>query len=359
MPLPSAPAVREASGSEFLPSIPELYRADSHRGVFERREAKDRLDRAVDDLTRLARESDFTELDVLVRLATLQVERGAIEKTPQADHDLANAALNLSRALVMEEHFAPALNQLTLLHLTRAKRTVDASADERRCLGAERMLRAEPKPASMHRQGLELAMSIGLQTEREHPTYAPIHNTVGLIEVELCRPDHAIGEFEYATRLAPSFLEAQNNLAAALLSLRNFEAAERAYDRALDLSTSDYDAHLGRALARRGQISDSNFATQVRSVESDLERCIALDPERPEAYYNGAILAEQFKLRAAPRDQAKSVIQQARSMFDTFIAKAAGRPEYAREVRLAKRRVYDISAGREPWVVPDDQRAKK
>ncbi len=123
---------------------------------------------------------------------------------------------------------------------------------------------------------------------------------------------------------------------------RNFEAAERAYSRLLDLRFDDYEAHLGRALARRGQINDANFRAQVASVESDLERCKELDPERPEAYYNDAILTERFKAVAAPTSKATSVLEQARSLFDTFIAKAGERPEYAREVRLAKQRVRDL-----------------
>jgi len=142
--------------------------------------------------------------------------------------------------------------------------------------------------------------------------------------------------------LDPAYSDAQTNLAASLLSARNFEAAERAYSRLIDLRFDDYEAHLGRALARRGQINDANFRAQVASVESDLERCKELDPERPEAYYNDAILTERFKAVAAPTGKATSVLEQARSLFDTFIAKAGERPEYAREVRLAKRRVRDL-----------------
>jgi tetratricopeptide (TPR) repeat protein len=186
-------------------------------------------------------------------------------------------------------------------------------------------------------------MGICLQAMREHPAYAPLRNTAGLVEFELRDGAGAIREFEAAVKLDASYSEAQMNLAASLLATRRFEAAERAYDRVLDVS-NDYEALLGRALARRGQINDANFRAQVASVDSDLERCKELDPERPEAYYNQAILAERFQVAAATTDKATSVLERARSLFDTFIAKAAERPEYAREIRLAKQRVRDLSS---------------
>ena len=55
------------------------------------------------------------------------------------------------------------------------------------------------------------------------------------------------------------------------------------------------------------------------------------------------------KLEAAlsrfPRDRAMSVLRRARSLFDTFLAKAGARPQYATEVRLAKQRVRGSGAG--------------
>ncbi len=340
-------------GSEFLGIHSELRRADLRLGVLGRSRAKE--DGDLDDLTRAARASDFADLDILVRLAAAEIERAGVEKGSRAQRDLASAAQNLERALVIEEHFAPALNQLALLHLVRATKMAEEAAGQRGQTAAEPLCTGDlvSRGPGSHRNTLELAMSICLQTVREHPTYAPIHNTLGLVELEFRDAAAAMTEFEYATRLDPSYLDAQSNLAAVLLAARNFEAAERAYDRIVDLSTGDYDAHLGRALARRGQITESNFGSQVKSVESDLERCIELDPERPEAYYDDAILTEQFKLKVTPKEKAKSVMDQARSLFDTFIIKAAGHPEYAREVRLAKKRRYDIGGARMPRVVPD------
>jgi tetratricopeptide (TPR) repeat protein len=182
-------------------------------------------------------------------------------------------------------------------------------------------------------------MGICVQTIREEPTYAQIRNTAGLVAFELRDMPSAIGHFEAAANLDPENLDAQANLAAALLSAGRYEAAERSYDRALDLQADDYEAYLGRALARRGQITASNFGAQVESVESDLERAKELDPERPDAYYDDAIFNEHFKAPGVPRDRTMSVLRRARSLFGTFLAKAGQRPEYATEVRLAKQRV--------------------
>jgi tetratricopeptide (TPR) repeat protein len=320
-------ASRGADGQDAAPSIdgidanPKFDRVRVRLTVPERR-GRERLDRAVAVLARSARESGYADLGVLVELAARQIERGSLgshgslDKGRSAEGDLESARASLLRVLAIDEHSAPALNQLALLHLAKAR------------------TRGRPE--------LELAMGVCIRATREHPTYAPLRNTTGLVEFELRGGAGAVREFQVAVALDPAYSDAQTNLAASLLSTQNFEAAERAYSRLIDLRFDDYEAHLGRALARRGQINDANFRDQVASVESDLERCKELDPERPEAYYNDAILTERFKAVAAPTGKATSVLEQARSLFDTFIAKAGERPEYAREVRLAKQRVRDL-----------------
>jgi tetratricopeptide (TPR) repeat protein len=299
-----------------LETNPKVDRAQVRLTVLEQH-ARERLDRALLALSRAAGETGFTDLGVLVELSARQIERGSLGAGSESAADLANAEANLTRVLAIDEHSASAFTQLALLHLAKAK--------------------------TRGRRELELAMGICLQAMREHPAYAPLRNTTGLVEFELRDGAGAIREFEAAVKLDGSYSEAQMNLAASLLSTRRFEAAERAYDRVLDVS-NDYEALLGRALARRGQINDANFRAQVASVDSDLERCKELDPERPEAYYNQAILAERFQVTVAPTEKATSVLERARSLFDTVIAKAAERPEYAREIRLAKQRVRDLSS---------------
>jgi tetratricopeptide (TPR) repeat protein len=331
-----------------LETSPRLHRGQARLTMLESYRNRQDLDQAIEELSQAALGSAFTEIGVLVELAAREIERGAILQGSEGASDLADAARNLSRVLTMDEQSAAAKNQVAMLHLTRAKSVpalkpapveVDGCHEER---GPARLA---VRPAAPNRQELEQAMAICMQTMREEPTYAPIHNTAGLLAYELRDTAAAIEHFEAAATLDPQDLDAQANLAAALLSTGQFEAAERSYDRALDLRGDDYEAYLGRALARRGQITASNFGAQVESVESDLERCKQLDPDRPDAYYDDAVFNEHFKAPGVPHDRTMSVLRRARSLFDTFLAKAGKRPQYATEVRLAKQRVRGSGAG--------------
>jgi tetratricopeptide (TPR) repeat protein len=331
-----------------LETSPRLYRGQARLTMLESYRNRHDLDQSIEHLSQLALGSAFTEVNVLIELATREIERGALLEGDQAARDLADAARNLSRVLTMDEQSAAAKNQVAMLHLTRAKSSTSGKPTEVEADGCgddRARARLAERPALPNRQELEHAMGICVQTIREEPTYAPIRNTAGLLAYELRDAFAAIAHFEAAADLDPQNLEARANLAAALLSTGQFEAAERSYDRALGLRGDDYEAYLGRALARRGQITASNFGSQVESVESDLERCKQLDPDRPDAYYDDAVFNEHFKAPGVPRDRAMSVLRRARSLFDTFLAKAGARPQYATEVRFAKQRVRGSGAG--------------
>jgi tetratricopeptide (TPR) repeat protein len=331
-----------------LETSPRLYRGQARLTMLESYRNRHDLDQSIEELSQVALGSAFTDVNVLVALATREIERGALLEGDDAARDLADAGRNLSRVLTMDEQSAAAKNQVAMLHLARAKsvaagKPISVEADG--CIDERAPARLADRPAAPNRQELELAMGICVQTIREEPTFAPIRNTAGLIAYELRDTDAAIVHFEAAADLDPENLDARANLAAALLSTGQFEAAERSYDRALGLRSDDYEAYLGRAIARRGQITASNFGSQVESVESDLERCKQLDPDRPDAYYDDAVFNEHFKAPGVPRDRAMSVLRRARSLFDTFLAKAGARPQYATEVRLAKQRVRGTGVG--------------
>jgi tetratricopeptide (TPR) repeat protein len=337
----SAAECREAAALE--PNS-KLAPAPLRLTLLESKRSKERLDASIATLSRAADESGFTDLGMLISLSSLQIKRASVVDGAKAQADLHGAEENLARALVIDQQSASAMNELALLHLAKAKWVEGEKGQNRTRCDARRMQPAES--AAVGRQELEAAMGICLRGVREHPTYAPFRNTAGLVAFELRDVQSAVRHFDRAVALSPAYADAYTNLGASLLSLRQYDAAERAYDRvimlAADGDADDYEAHLGRALARRGQINGSNFRTQVASVKSDLERCKQLDPERPEAYYNDAILTDQLQALAAPTEQ-DSVSQRARSLFDAFIAKAGERPQYAREVLLAKQRVRDLA----------------
>jgi tetratricopeptide (TPR) repeat protein len=333
----------DAARASFLRSLevnPRLYQAEVRLTVLERRGDRERLDRAVEKLTKAAQACGFADLDVLVELAVAQMERGSLAgggDGAASDFDL--AAENLARASLIDEHSARVRNQLALLHLARAKQVAREKApppEAPSCVNGFSVPAPVHRPLPLSTQQLELAMGICWRAIREEPTYAPIHNTAGLVEFELRDAAAGIREFEQAVKLDPTYVAAYANLASALLSVRSFEAAERAYDQVLARRPDDYDAHLGRALARRGQITDENFWGKVKGAELDLDRCKQIDPDRPEAYYNAAFLAERFKAKGVPMGNVTSVLQDAAEQYKAFIAKADGHPQYAQQVRIAK-----------------------
>src|SRR5205085_8782135 len=102
---------------------------------------------------------------------------------------------------------------------------------------------------------------------------------------ELGNVNTAVKEFSTAAQLDPHFFEAQMNLAAINLSFRGFDKAEVAYRKALEMHPNDFDAHLGLALALRGQIDDTNADKQVSAVQAEIDTCQKVDPARPDSFF--------------------------------------------------------------------------
>jgi tetratricopeptide (TPR) repeat protein len=153
----------------------------------------------------------------------------------------------------------------------------------------------------------------------------------------------AVKEFQSAAQLDPKFFEAQMNLAAINLSFRGFDKAEASYRKALEMHPNDYDAHLGLALAERGQIDGTNDDKQVPAAQAELDACKKIDPARPDAYFNEGILTQEYKAKGAGgTDKAIAVYQQAKTIFQAFMDKAAGKSEYDGAVKKAKERMQDL-----------------
>jgi len=180
------------------------------------------------------------------------------------------------------------------------------------------------------------------QAIRKNPNYAAIHNTAGLVQIEQQDMNGAVREFQTATKLDPTFFEAQMNYAAVNLSFRGFKAAEDAYRAAIRMHPNDYEAHLGLALAIRGQINDSNFDKNVAEAQAELEQCKKLAPDRAETLYNEAILTQEYKAKGGETTGAVPMLEQAATIYDNFVARAQGQPEFADAVKRAKEKSQDI-----------------
>jgi tetratricopeptide (TPR) repeat protein len=179
------------------------------------------------------------------------------------------------------------------------------------------------------------------QAIRKNPNYAAIHNTAGLVQVEQQDINGAVREFQTAAKIDPNFFEAQMNFAAINLSFRGFKAAEDAFRAAIRMHPNDYDAHLGLALAIRGQINDTNWDKALADAHGELEQCKKLGPDRAETLYNEAILTQEYDAKGGG-DKAVPKLEQAATIYDNFVARAQAEPAFADAVKRAKERSQDI-----------------
>jgi tetratricopeptide (TPR) repeat protein len=179
---------------------------------------------------------------------------------------------------------------------------------------------------------------------QKNPGYAPIYNTAGLVQNELGKVNLAVQFFAKAAALDPTFFEAQMNYGEVNLSFRGFQPAEGAFRKAIAMRPNDYDAHLGLALALRGQITDSNYDQQVAAVQGELDTCKKLDAQRPDAFYNEGILTQEYRAKAGGgKEQTKAALKQAIGILNDFVTKATDKPEYAGAVKKAKDRIQDAN----------------
>ncbi len=73
-------------------------------------------------------------------------------------------------------------------------------------------------------------------------------------------------------------------------------------------------------------------------MTSLLNAAKALAPQRPDAYFNEAILVQEFKARSGD----KAALEEAKALFKTFVDKAANHPRYKDAIVRANERIADI-----------------
>jgi|HubBroStandDraft_2_1064218.scaffolds.fasta_scaffold27630_2 tetratricopeptide (TPR) repeat protein len=332
----------KAHFQKALSDDPKFHFARAQLALYQFK-ADNNVDAAINALEQAVNDANFQNVPALVDLAMFQMLRdsdtiGANCQSKAGDlKDFECAKLNLQRALAIDDGYMPAFNQLALFYFGSAKKKA----------GARKFGRTIATNAAIAKRGdvqqLELAALVCGQAVRKNKGYAPIHNTSGLILNELGQVNTAVKEFSAAAQLDPHFFEAQMNLAAINLSFRGFDKAEGAYRKALEMHPNDYDAHLGLALALRGQIDDTNYDKQVAAVQAELDACKKIDGARPDAYFNEGILTQEYKAKGAGgTDKAVVVYGQAKQVFQTFLEKAGDKPEYGGAVKKTRERMQDI-----------------
>jgi tetratricopeptide (TPR) repeat protein len=299
-------------------------------------------DAAIAGFQQAVLDAQFQNVPALTDLAMFQMQRDSAQGGEGCKDDFECAKQNLQRALAIDDGYMPAFNQLALLYFQAAKKRAGAVASGRRG-------RSMATNAAMGKradvQQLELAALVCSQAIRKNPNYAPIHNTAGLIQNELGQINGAVAEFANAAKLDPHFFEAQMNYAAVNLSFRGFAQAQGAYEKAIEMHRNDYDAHLGLALALRGQIdvSGTNYDQQVAAVQSELDACKKIDDARPDVYYNEGILTQEYKAKAGGgKDATITALNAAKAIFQKFVDRAGGKAEYEGAVKRSKERMQDI-----------------
>ena len=285
------------------------------------------------ELQQAVADAQFQNVQALVNLAMLQMKRRSTHTDQDGANDFDRAKKNLQRALAIDDAYQPAFNQLALYYLEMAKLKAGLSSKSKTATFT--------KTKKADQAQLELAALVCSQAIKKNPNYAAIHNTAGLIQVELQVINSAVQEFQTAAKLDPLFFEAQMNYAAINLSFRGFKQAEDAYRNALKVKPNDYDAHLGLALAIRGQINDSNFDKYVADAQKELDECKRLAPDRAETLYNEAILTQEYKAKGGGAN-AVPMLEQAATIFESFIQRAGSAPEFAPAVKRSKDRAQDI-----------------
>jgi tetratricopeptide (TPR) repeat protein len=139
------------------------------------------------------------------------------------------------------------------------------------------------------------------------------HYNLGIALNDRGKPDEAIGHYQQAIKLRPSYAEAHYNLGRILAQKGQLDAAVAHYDKALEINPADAEAHnnLGVSLFGSGRVDEAiahyrkalgiqpdyaeascNLANALLS-KRDLDgaivhylACLALSPDQAEAQYN-------------------------------------------------------------------------
>src|SRR6185369_15055475 len=96
---------------------------------------------------------------------------------------------------------------------------------------------------------LDLAALVCKQAKETNDKFAPIYNTLGLINLKKRNVSGALKEFEQAVALDPKFVEAHLNIGAIGLSSRQYEKAEKSFQVVLTLQPNNFDAAIGMGVA--------------------------------------------------------------------------------------------------------------
>jgi tetratricopeptide (TPR) repeat protein len=328
----------KAKFEQALGVDPKFHHARAQLALYQYK-ADGNEDTAIGALQQAVTDAQFQNVPALVNLAMVQMARDSGQGGQGCKDDMECAKLNLQRALAIDDAFMPAFNQLALYYFQLAKKRAGAMKGTSKSSKGRQIITHASSQKRADVQQLELAALVCSQAIRKNPNYAPIHNTAGLIQNELGQVNGAVAEFAQAAKLDAKFFEAQMNYAFVNLGFRGFDQAQAAFKKALAMHPNDYDAHLGLALAIRGPITgaETNYDELVNASQGELDAAKKIDPNRPDAYYNEGILTQEFKAKSGgAKEKTIASLEDAKKIFQTFLDKASGKPEYDGAVKRVK-----------------------
>lgn len=321
-----------------LQADPKFHHARAQIALYQYK-ADSNEDAAIGALQQAVTDAQFQNVPALVNLAMVQIARDSAQGGQGCKDDMDCAKLNLQRALAIDDAYMPAFNQLALYYFQLAKKRAGAVKGTSKSGKGRQIVTHASSQKRADVQQLELAALVCSQAIRKNPNYAPIHNTAGLIQNELGQVNGAVAEFATAAKLDSKFFEAQMNYAFVNLGFRGFEQAQGAFKKALEMRPNDYDAHLGMALALRGPITgaETDYDQRVAAVQAELDAAKKIDPNRPDAYYNEGILTQEFKAKSGgAKEKTIAELENAKKIFQVFLDKASGKPEYDGAIKRVK-----------------------
>src|SRR5688572_22509078 len=189
-----------------------FHRARGQMALFEYKRNGD-INKAIQSLEQIIRDAKFQNVEALVSVAALQMERGNEVEDSDGANDFERAKKNIQRALAIDDSFMPAMNQLAIYYMETARRNAGEKTQAGRRRGGGLVVAGQQR-AKINRQQLDLAVLVANRGAKTDPNYAPLYNTYGLVQVELRDYNGAVKSFGRARQLDPNFYEAHMNYAA-------------------------------------------------------------------------------------------------------------------------------------------------
>jgi tetratricopeptide (TPR) repeat protein len=181
---------------------------------------------------------------------------------------------------------------------------------------------------------LDLAKLVCTEGLRSDKTYAPIYNTLGLIQLRRKHISDALREFESAVSYDPKYIEAHLNIGAIGLSTRQYEKAAASFAAVLKLDPKNLDATIGMGVASRGIGTATKDPKKIEEAESWYKKVAELDHSNCSIQYNLGVLYQDYKLSAD-----NSNLNTAKDFFTKYRSCTGTMPD---KVKDAERRMKDI-----------------